>query len=247
MYNINMSKKLEYTERKPYLAVIVGLVVALIILGAALIITNANRQIIEDSVLPAPQISEGIRGEQFGIDQNINESTIDNYLHRSDTVYRDMRMLKDPGNYEAIGGDAYLSGYVEGFEVVPLPYIINVTDLPAEVGKTYTGETLFTQNSDGEYIANYAESQTILEDLFPKDKNIFLMCGGGGYAGMMKNLLISLGWDANKIYNVGAYWSYDGNHNIQVKTTDENGNNHYAFWKIPYHNIDFKSLHKTKS
>ena len=27
------------------------------------------------------------------------------------------------------------------------------------------------------------------------------MCGGGGYAGMTKNLLVSLGWDENKIYN----------------------------------------------
>ena len=46
----------------------------------------------------------------------------------------------------------------------------------------------------------------ILEDLFPKDKKIFLMCGGGGYAGMMKNLLISLGWNQDNIYNVGGYW-----------------------------------------
>ena len=29
------------------------------------------------------------------------------------------------------------------------------------------------------------------------------MCGGGGYAGMTKKLLVSLGWDENKIYNVG--------------------------------------------
>ena len=84
-----------------------------------------------EETLPKPEISEGIRGEQFGIDKNINESTIDEYLGRSDSVYRDMRMLKDPGNYEAIGGDSYLSGFVEGFEVVPLPYLTNVTGLPA--------------------------------------------------------------------------------------------------------------------
>ena len=28
------------------------------------------------------------------------------------------------------------------------------------------------------------------------------MCGGGGYAGMTKTMLVSLGWDENKIYNV---------------------------------------------
>ena len=61
--------------------------------------------------LPAPELAEGQRGE-LGIDKNINEKTIDNYLNRSDAVYRDLRMLKDPGDYEAIGGDAYLSGFV---------------------------------------------------------------------------------------------------------------------------------------
>ena len=60
-----------------------------------------------ESPLPAPG------GEQFGIDKNINEATIDQYLGRSDTVYRDMRMLKDEADYEAIGGDSYLSGMIE--------------------------------------------------------------------------------------------------------------------------------------
>ena len=77
-----------------------------------------DKDLEEDNALPKPVVSEGLRGEQFGIDKNINEETIDNYLGRSDSVYRDMRMLKDPGNYEAIGGDSYLSGFVRGFEVV---------------------------------------------------------------------------------------------------------------------------------
>lgn len=202
----------------------------------------------ETSVVPAlpkPELAEGIRGQQFGIDKNINEATIDQYLNRSDSVYRDMRMLKDPGNYEAIGGDSYLSGYVKGFEVIPYPYLVNVSGLPAEVGDTYTGKTLFTEYKDGSIVPNYTESIQILEDLFPKDKNIFLMCGGGGYAGMTKNMLVKLGWNPDKIYNVGAYWSYDGDNNVQVKT-NRDGNTVYDFWKIPYHNIDFATLHEIK-
>ena len=196
-----------------------------------------------EEALPKPEISEGIRGEQFGIDKNINESTIDEYLGRSDSVYRDMRMLKDPGNYEAIGGDSYLSGFVQGFEVVPLPYLTNVTGLPEEVGETYTGETLFTQDESGNYVANYEESMEILEAIFPKDKNIFLMCGGGGYAGMTKTMLVALGWDENKIYNVGAYWSYNGNNNVEVKKTID-GEDYYNFSIVPYYNIDFTTLHE---
>lgn len=194
--------------------------------------------------LPLPEVSEGLRGT-FGIDRNINESTIDNYLNRDDVVYRDMRMLKDPANYEAIDGDSYLSGFVEGFEVVPYPYIVNVTGLPTEVGNTYTGKTLFTQDNNGNIKANYNESLQILEDLFPKDKTIFLMCGGGGYAGMTKDLLIKLGWDANKIYNIGGYWYYEGDHNVEVKSTTDTGDTIYKFWKVPYHNIDFNALHES--
>lgn len=200
-----------------------------------------NRKTSKVTNLPKPELSEGLRGT-FGIDKNINEKTIDSYLNRSDTVYRDMRMLKDPGNYEAIGGDSYLSGFIKGFEVVPYPYLVNVTRLPEEVGKTYEGKTLFTLK-DGKYIANYNESLSILEYLFPKDKNIFLMCGAGGYAGSTKEMLVALGWDENKIYNIGGYWYYNGNNNVEVKRTTNN-KTYYDFYKINYHNIDFTNLTK---
>lgn len=193
------------------------------------------------SSLPKPELSEGERGE-LGIDKNINESTIDLYLGRSDAVYRDVRMLEDPGNYEAIGGDSYLSGFVNGFEVVSLPYIVNVGGLPEAVGNTYDGKTLFTNNEDGVYIANYKESMDILESLFPKDKIIFLMCGGGGYSGMLKNMLVALGWDENKIYDVGGYWFYEGENNVEVKRIKDNGEVVYDFYKVPYHDIDFSVL-----
>ena len=195
--------------------------------------------------LPEPELSEGQRGE-LGIDKNINESTIDMYLGRSDAVYRDLRMLKDPGNYEVIGGDSYLSGFVEGFEVVPFPYIVNVSGLPSEVGDTYAGETLFHQHSDGTYTANYEESMMILEALFPKDKVIFLMCGGGGYSGMMKAMLVSLGWDASKIYDVGGYWFYEGDNNVAVKRETNDGEVVYDFWKVPVYDIDFDELTEKK-
>ena len=215
---------------------------AILLLSLGLNIYNlVNRKTSKTSELPKPELSEGLRGT-FGIDKNINETTIDNYLNRYDSVYRDMRMLKDPGNYEAIGGDSYLSGFIKGFEVVPYPYIVNVTGLPEEVGKTYEGKTLFTLK-DGKYIANYNESLSILEYLFPKDKNIFLMCGAGGYAGSTKEMLVALGWDENKIYNIGGYWYYNGNNNVEVKRTTNN-KTYYDFYKINYHNIDFTNLTK---
>ncbi len=213
---------------------VVILAIILIVTGAFVFTSNKNE-------LSKPEVTSGLRGE-FGIDKNINEKTIDDYLGRDDSVYRDMRMLKDPGNYEAIGGDSYLSGFVKGFEVVPYPYLVNVSGLPKEVGDTYKGNTLFTEK-DGKYTANYKESMDILEYLFPKDKNIFLMCGGGGYAGQTKDMLVKLGWNADKIYNVGGYWYYDSDNNVEVKNT-KYGDTTYDFWKVPYHDIDFDSLHE---
>ena len=192
--------------------------------------------------LPKPEKTDGLRGE-FGIDKNINEKTIDKYLNRKDTVYRDMRMLIDVAEYENIGGDSYLSGFVKGFEVVPYPLLAPTNNLPEEVNGGYEGETLFSISEDGKYVPNYVESFEILEYYFPKDKNIFLMCGGGGYASMTKDLLVSLGWDADKIYNVGGYWYYEGKNYIEVKT-DKYGDISYQFYKIPYHNIDFDTLHE---
>lgn len=45
----------------------------------------------------------------FGVDLNVNMDTIDDYLGIPGVAYRDMRLLKDPADYSAIGGDSVLS------------------------------------------------------------------------------------------------------------------------------------------
>ena len=227
-----------------------GLIIVLILmsvgLGICCCLVNNNRDTKDNNSntlkeLPKPELDGGQRGE-LGIDKNINETNIDEYLNREDSVYRDMRMLEDPAIYENIGGDRFLSGYIKGFEIVPLPYIIPVDGLPSEVGNTYIGTTLFSYENNT-YVANYEESMSIIEELFPKDKIIFLMCGGGGYAGMTKNFLVQLGWDENKIYNIGGYWYYKGKNNIEVKKTVD-GKVTYDFENVPYHKIEFDKLTK---
>jgi len=193
--------------------------------------------------LPEQEKSEGLRGV-YDIDKNINEKTIDDYLGRSDVAYRDVRMLEDTATWENKGGERNLTGFVEGFEVVPYAYL---TEFPQEyidqkksenVTGLYEGKTLF-RLVDGKYVANYKESMEILEYLFPKDKTIFLMCGAGGYANFTKQMLGSLGWDTSKIYNVGGYWNYNGNKGISTKIE---GTDKCDFSKVAYHNIDFDRL-----
>ncbi len=212
------------------------------------IIIFSNRKY--ENPLPKAQLSEGLRGK-YGIDKNINEKTIDNYLNRTDTVYRDVRMLIDTATWENKGGDRYLSGYIKGFEVIPAPYLANYTEEYIKqkevenVSGLYQGKTLFTYHDDGTYTPNYEESMAIMETIFPKDKNIFIMCGAGGYAGQVKNMLVKLGWDESMVRDVGGYWYYEGNNSIQVKETI-NGKDFYNFSKVPYYNLDFNSLTEIK-
>lgn len=199
--------------------------------------------------LPASTADET---SMFGVDKNINIKTIDQWTGRDDAAYIDVRMLVDPGDYGAIGGDPVLSGTVEGFEVVPYPFLANLTGLPEAVAATqYNGPTLFTLtwDSDGNIESvtpNFEESEMIIKDLFPQDKAIFLMCGGGGYAGFTKSLLIKLGYDPNMLYNIGGFWEYQGEKTVHVKVSygENNAKEYNALHRLNYHLIDFNQLHK---
>jgi rhodanese-related sulfurtransferase len=224
--------------------IIAGAIIGLV-LGSFITCVLYERHTLEP--LPAQEKSEGLRG-LYDIDKNINEKTIDNYLNRSDVVYRDVRMLEDTATWENKGGERNLTGFVEGFEVVPYAYL---TEFPEEyveqkrqenVSGLYSGKTLF-RLENGKYVANYKESMEILEYLFPKDKTIFIMCGAGGYANFTKQMLGALGWDTSKIYNVGGFWNYEGNHAVSTKIE---GSDKCDFSKVPYHNINFDRLTEVK-
>ena len=72
------------------------------------------------------------------------------------------------------------------------------------------------------------------------------MCGGGGYANMMKEVLIHIGYDKDKIYNIGANWTYKGKHKKEliIYPEDINGNKIYASWRADYAYIPFEKMHK---
>lgn len=224
-------------------AILVALTAALLL---GLLVSCAGNDTGKAKELPVPCIDES---SMFGVDKNINQETIDEWLGRDDVAYRDMRMLFDPAKYSDIGGEADLTASIKGFKVVPYPYIASLQSLP--VANAYDGEKLFEVewSSDGHVISAeplYEESMMILEELFPKDKAIFLMCGGGGYANMTREFLIFLGWDANKLYNTGANWEYNGKNKQELVVYSEtvDGHNIYATWRADYAYIDFDKLNK---
>ncbi len=220
--------------------VIILLIVLIAVIAAVKLLHPGGESLPEPASDPA---------SQFSVDKNINMSTIDRYLGRSDVAYRDVRMLFDPADYSSIGGDADLSRTIKGFKVVPFPYMATLQSLP--VSGAYNGDRLYDViwADDGTVVsasARYKESDMILEELFPKDKAIFLMCGGGGYSNMMKNLLLYLGWDPLLLYNVGGNWSYKGENSLEliVYSEEAGGDNVYATWRADYAYLDFSRLHK---
>lgn len=197
------------------------------------------------AALPLPEIDVN---NVFGVDKNINIDTIDSYLGRDDVAYIDVRMLFDPADFAAIGGEPDLTRTIQGFSVVPYPFIATLPRLP--VSGAYDGPCLYTLTWDkngniASAAPNFKESVMILNELFPKDKAIFIMCGMGGYSGMMKSLLIHLGWDEKRLYNVGANWNYAGNYALELELSgDADGDKILATWRADYVYIDFPHLHR---
>jgi hypothetical protein len=194
--------------------------------------------------------------QTFGVDKNVNVDTIDDYLNLDNVAYRDMRLLVDSQGYDDLTptSSGMLTATIEGFRISPLPYIANLWKgmLPPPVLENpIDGDyiPLFTieWGTKGEVLSitsNYEESMYVLEEIFPRDKLIFLMCGGGGYAWMTKQILIKLDYDETKVYNLGGFWSYKGKHAVELETYydgDVEGayeNKFYSFYNADYMAIE---------
>ena len=198
--------------------------------------------------LPPPEPDGG----PFGVDLNINMGTIDDFLERPDVAYRDMRMLFDPADFESIGGISTLTRTLPGFRITSLPYIATLSAMP--VSGAYEGDTLFDVvwgegNEILEIRPNYIESELILEELFPKDTVIFLMCGGAGYSALSRALLVHMGLDPELIYSTGGNWYYEGDRSLSLtwpndaEAADIGAEDIiYATWRANYAYIDFSRL-----
>ena len=231
-------------------SVLLSILVCLVLLMSACAGTGANGNSqalpVEDALLPLPPSERD--GWPFGVDVNINMSTIDDWIERPDVVYRDLRMFFDPAGFGAIGGISNLTQTLPGYLVVPMPYLVTLTAMPVE--GQYEGPVLFDavwgDNNDVLSIkANYVESEMILDDLFPKDKVIFLMCGGAGYSALTRGLLVYMGWDEDLIYSTGGNWYYEGGKAVDLTVEQEGIGEEFilATWRVNYAYIDFDRLH----
>lgn len=199
----------------------------------------------EDAQAPTLPSSDPDPENPFQVDRGVNMDTIDQYLNLPGVAYRDMRMVFDPADYGAIGGSPNLDIVLPGFAVVPFPYIATLPELPVE--GAYIGPHLFDAewSEDGTVasaVPLYEQSRQIIDELFPKDAPIVLMCGGGGYAGQMRQLLIFLGWDAGKLYNAGGAWDYTGYESIQIIDYAANGTPRSYLWRATIVPLEFDTF-----
>ena len=103
-------------------------------LGAAAATACAKTDGGEDAK-PALPPAEPNPEDMFGTDLHLNMDTIDSYIESGaldGAACVDLRMIDDPARYEAIGGDSLLSMMLEGFTVIPYPYIGSLQELPVE-------------------------------------------------------------------------------------------------------------------
>ena len=137
--------------------------------------------------LPAPV--DTTKTYKANKDENLRQ-----YLGRTDVKYIDLRDYAD-----------YAKKHLRNFECIPYFALIfnaeacNDASLPQLYGGTVDDP-----------IPVYAESDELLEALFPKGQTIFLMCQSGGRVNNMMKLLAARGWDMSKIYNIGGMAHYAG-------------------------------------
>lgn len=135
---------------------------------------------------------------------SINSENLLDFLNRPDTVYIDLRDYKDTQ-----------SKHFRNFEQIPFFGLIYAKEPTADSVQLFSGDTKAP-------VAHYEESVQLIEELFPRDKNIFLVCQSGGRVGMMMDILKALGYDMSRVYNIGGMAHYvDAKYNEMLVDTLE--------------------------
>lgn len=123
---------------------------------------------------------------------SVNPENLDQYLNRNDVLYIDIRDFKDTTMKR-----------FRNFEVVPyFAYIFNAN--------AHTDENLIQLfgGTPAEPIAVYVESEILLNQFFPKDKTLFIICAAGGRVNQLMNILKAYGYDMSRVYNIGGVGQY---------------------------------------
>lgn len=143
--------------------------------------TTAGQSAAAAKALPAPDA--------------INASNLIDFLDRDDVLYVDIR------NYEE-----YVQGHFRNFELIPYAALVQ----SADAVENKSSVQLYGGYPEAP-VPVYKESDAVLEMLFPKDKNLFIICRSGNRSGALTLLLLERGWDPAKVFNIGGMLDYETN------------------------------------
>jgi rhodanese-related sulfurtransferase len=128
-------------------------------------------------------------------------------LGRDDVVYIDLREANTNERDDGYADNNYMGVHLKGFKNIEFVSYIQGNK-----------NQLFYVAPDKSLAPRYTTSLEILEELFPKDKAIFLMCDSGNKARSVMKLLAQYGWDMSKVYNVGAIANYGNSNYLLIST-----------------------------
>lgn len=140
-------------------------------------------------------------------------NNLKDYLGREDIEYIDVR---NAGTGDSLNN--YAAGHLKGFKLVEFFNYVY-----PQGGGAGTNQLFYQQGTkeDGTpiFAPRYADSVAILEELFPKDKTLFIMCAAGGRVTTVMQLLDQYGWNMEHIYNVGG-WGAPTNYGTSAEYKD---------------------------
>lgn len=168
------------------------LILTIVLAGCASAPAQAPAPAQEEKLAELPA-AQKVAGDYTFENSGINHENLLDFMNREDSVYIDLR------NYED-----YSKKHFKNFEVIPFfAYIYN------ENAGTEGFPQLFRGTHD-DPAAVYDSSGAVLNALFPKDKNLMLMCQSGGRVAMLMKMLAANGYDMSKVYNIGGMAQYTG-------------------------------------
>ena len=160
--------------------------------------SNINSQENQFETVPVKNNINGVTID----DSSVNTRNIENYLFRNDTVYVDLRPYSEVAR----------EGHIAGFSFYPFYDFIASIENSKDYNKNPMDNRLFKMINEmgkigqiGNFVPNYEESEFVLNELFPKDKNIFAISIEGSECIYFLNLLIQYGYDSAKLYNIGGF------------------------------------------
>jgi rhodanese-related sulfurtransferase len=159
--------------------------------------------------LPAARLTEdGCTSDNYkNACAAINKDNLYNYLGREDVVYIDLRESNTNETESGYSESNYMGMHLKGFKNIEFVSYIQGNK-----------NQLFYVAPDKSLGPSYTTALEILEELFPKDKAIFLMCDSGNKARSVMKLLAQYGWDMSKVYNVGAIANYGNSNYLLIST-----------------------------